>query len=134
MNNKFKIFDVCLISIITITMYQFIKYLKYGTFDVSIFFSHLLGVALFLIFFYILFRKNKNNKLPDYDERHKQIIKNFIVNIFFVLIFFISLSIYILYELDVKYISINTLFIFIISIWVLLVISAIIFIIKNLKE
>lgn len=134
MNNKFKIFDVCLISIITITIYQFIKFLKYGFFDVSMFFSCLLGVVLFIIAFYIRFRKNKSNKLPDYDERHIQIIKNFIVNIFFILVFFISLSIYILYELDIDYISVKALFIFVISIWILLMILAVIFIIKNLKE
>ena len=80
MKNKFNTLSISIASVIGIVIYQFLKYIKYEKIDISMLVGYLLGTVLFLIFFYIKFKKNKSNKLPDYDERHKEIINNFVKN------------------------------------------------------
>ena len=87
MKNKFNTLSISIASIIGIVIYQFLKYIKYEKIDISMLVGYLLGNVLFLIFFYIKFKKNKSNKLPDYDERHKEIIKNFVKNMFYIMVF-----------------------------------------------
>ena len=96
--------------------------------------GYLLGNVLFLIFFYIKFKKNKSDKLPDYDERHKEIINNFVKNMFYIMVFIQTIAVLILDILDIKYISTRILLIYIIFIWIFLVFSSIIFMKKNFKE
>ena len=134
MKNKFNTLSISIASIIGIVIYQFLKYIKYEKIDISMLVGYLLGHVLFLIFFYIKFKKNKSNKLPDYDERHKEIIKNFVKNMFYIMVFIQTIAVLILDILDIKYISTRILLIYIIFIWIFLVFSSIIFMKKNFKE
>lgn len=134
MKNKFNTLSISIASIIGIVIYQFLKYIKYEKIDISMLVGYLLGNVLFLIFFYIKFKKNKSNKLPDYDERHKEIIKNFVKNMFYIMVFIQTIAVLILDILDIKYISTRILLIYIIFIWIFLVFSSIIFMKKNFKE
>ena len=134
MKNKFNTLSISIASIIGIVIYQFLKYIKYEKIDISMLVGYLLGNVLSLIFFYIKFKKNKSNKLPDYDERHKEIIKNFVKNMFYIMVFIQTIAVLILDILDIKYISTRILLIYIIFIWIFLVFSSIIFMKKNFKE
>lgn len=134
MKNKFNTLSISIASVIGIVIYQFLKYIKYEKIDISMLLGYLLGNVLFLIFFYIKFKKNKSNKLPDYDERHKEIIKNFVKNMFYIMVFIQTIAVLILDILDIKYISTRILLIYIIFIWIFLVFSSIIFMKKNFKE
>ncbi len=134
MKNKFNTLSISIASVIGIVIYQFLKYIKYEKIDISMLVGYLLGNVLFLIFFYIKFKKNKSNKLPDYDERHKEIIKNFVKNMFYIMVFIQTIAVLILDILDIKYISTRILLIYIIFIWIFLVFSSIIFMKKNFKE
>lgn len=134
MKNKFNTLSISIASVIGIVIYQFLKYIKYEKIDISMLLGYLLGNVLFLIFSYIKFKKNKSNKLPDYDERHKEIIKNFVKNMFYIMVFIQTIAVLILDILDIKYISTRILLIYIIFIWIFLVFSSIIFMKKNFKE
>lgn len=134
MKNKFNTLSISIASVIGIVIYQFLKYIKYEKIDISMLVGYLLGNVLFLIFFYIKFKKNKSNKLPDYDEKHKEIIKNFVKNMFYIMVFIQTIAVLILDILDIKYISTRILLIYIIFIWIFLVFSSIIFMKKNFKE
>lgn len=134
MKNKFNTLSISIASVIGIIIYQFLKYIKYEKIDISMLVGYLLGNVLFLIFFYIKFKKNKSNKLPDYDERHKEIINNFVKNMFYIMFFIQTIAVLILDILDIKYISTRILLIYIIFIWIFLVFSSIIFMKKNFKE
>lgn len=134
MKNKFNTLSISIASVIGIVIYQFLKYIKYEKIDISMLVGYLLGNVLFLIFFYIKFKKNKSNKLPDYDERHKEIINNFVKNMFYIMVFIQTIAVLILDILDIKYISTRLLLIYIIFIWIFLVFSSIIFMKKNFKE
>ncbi len=134
MKNKFNTLSISIASVIGIVIYQFLKYIKYEKIDISMLVGYLLGNVLFLIFFYIKFKKNKSDKLPDYDERHKEIIKNFVKNMFYIMVFIQTIAVLILDILDIKYISTRILLIYIIFIWIFLVFSSIIFMKKNFKE
>lgn len=134
MKNKFNTLSISIASVIGIVIYQFLKYIKYEKIDISMLVGYLLGNVLFLIFFYIKFKKNKSNKLPDYDERHKEIIKNFVKNMFYIMVFIQTIAVLILDILDIEYISTRLLLIYIIFIWIFLVFSSIIFMKKNFKE
>ena len=134
MKNKFNTLSISIASVIGIVIYQFLKYIKYEKIDISMLVGYLLGNVLFLIFFYIKFKKNKSDKLPDYDERHKEIIKNFVKNMFYIMVFIQTIAVLILDILDIEYISTRLLLIYIIFIWIFLVFSSIIFMKKNFKE
>lgn len=134
MKNKFNTLFISIASVIGIVIYQFLKYIKYEKIDISMLVGYLLGTVLFLIFFYIKFKKNKSNKLPDYDERHKEIINNFVKNMFYIMVFIQTIAVLILDILDIEYISTRLLLIYIIFIWIFLVFSSIIFMKKNFKE
>lgn len=134
MKNKFNTLSISIASVIGIVIYQFLKYIKYEKIDISMLVGYLLGNVLFLIFFYIKFKKNKSNKLPDYDERHKEIIKNFVKNMFYIMVFIQTIAVLILDILDIEYISTRLLLMYIIFIWIFLVFSSIIFMKKNFKE
>lgn len=134
MKNKFNTLSISIASVIGIVIYQFLKYIKYEKIDISMLVGYLLGNVLFLIFFYIKFKKNKSDKLPDYDERHKEIINNFVKNMFYIMVFIQTIAVLILDILDIKYISTRILLIYIIFIWIFLVFSSIIFMKKNFKE
>lgn len=134
MKNKFNTLSISIASVIGIVIYQFLKYIKYEKIDISMLVGYLLGNVLFLIFFYIKFKKNKSDKLPDYDERHKETINNFVKNMFYIMVFIQTIAVLILDILDIKYISTRILLIYIIFIWIFLVFSSIIFMKKNFKE
>ena len=134
MKNKFNTLSISIASVIGIIIYQFLKYIKYEKIDISMLVGYLLGNVLFLIFFYIKFKKNKSDKLPDYDERHKEIINNFVKNMFYIMVFIQTIAVLILDILDIEYISTRLLLIYIIFIWIFLVFSSIIFMKKNFKE
>ncbi len=134
MKNKFNTLSISIASVIGIVIYQFLKYIKYEKIDISMLVGYLLGNVLFLIFFYIKFKKNKSDKLPDYDERHKEIINNFVKNMFYIMVFIQTIAVLILDILDIEYISTRLLLIYIIFIWIFLVFSSIIFMKKNFKE
>lgn len=132
MKNKFNTLSISIASVIGIVIYQFLKYIKYEKIDISMLVGYLLGNVLFLIFFYIKFKKNKSDKLPDYDERHKEIINNFVKNMFYIMVFIQTIAVLILDILDIKYISTRILLIYIIFIWIFLVFSSIIFMKKSI--
>jgi|GEM_PF-5623229 len=57
MKNKFNTLSISIASVIGIVIYQFLKYIKYEKIDISMLVGYLLGNVLFLIFFYIKFKK-----------------------------------------------------------------------------